>query len=167
MSDFFDRGKWLAKQMEYHKSSSYNSIFRKQINRGEIWDCDFGYNIGQEKNKKRPVIVVSNNGLNRTGKVIVAPITDAKGKMNKFGLPQHNTAYLLFSDTTNIENWYDPSRTVPQSANQYSFLWKDSIIQCGEMQSVSKARLINKRGNLKSDDLALLKTKINHVFDIL
>jgi mRNA interferase MazF len=168
LSEFFNIGSWLSKKMEYHRISNHNSVKRKQVNQGEIWDCDLGFNIGEEKNKKRPVVVVSNNSANRTGKIVVAPITDARGKVNPTGLPQHNTWYLLLSDTTDDNKMHTPNRRVPKSAIQYSFITKDSIIQCEELRSLSKARLVGvKKGNLDPADLDRLKNKLKKVFDIL
>lgn len=128
LSEFYNLGSWLGKKMEYHKVSSDGRVKRKQVNMGEIRDCDFGYNIGEEKNKKRPVIVISSNKLYRMGKVVVAPITDAKDKINSAGLPCKNTDYLPFSETTDSKNWYKPTRTVPKSGNLYSCLRKDSVM---------------------------------------
>lgn len=168
MSDFFNIGSWLSKKMQYHNISSHNRIKRKQINQGEIWKCDLGFNIGEEKNKERPVVVISNNKVNRTGKIVVAPITDAIGKINQHGLPQHNTWYLLHSNTTDSNKMYLPGRTVPKNATQYRNLTKDSIIQCEELRSISKARLLhNKIDDLNPNDLDQLKKKIKKVFDIL
>lgn len=45
------------------------------------WFCDLGYNIGTEKNNMRPVLVMSNNKINNSEKVVVVCITDAKGWM--------------------------------------------------------------------------------------
>jgi mRNA interferase MazF len=168
LSDFFNIGCWLSKKMEYHKKASLRTVRKKQVLQGEIWECDLGFNVGEEKNKKRFVIVISNNKVNRTGKVVVAPITDAVGKINSVGLPQHNTWYLLYTASTNPSNWYDSTRTVPRSAVQYSWLTKDSVIQCEELRSVSKARLLNSKvGDLDPNDFSRLKTKIKKVFDIL
>lgn len=164
--DLIDIGKWLGKKMEYHQRSSFRKVKGMQVNQGEVWECDFGYNIGEEKNKKRPAVVLSNNKVNRTGKVIVAPITDAKGKMNAYNLPQQNTWYLLHCDSTDTRNWYDPLRVIPRNAIQYNLIRKDSVIQCEELRSVSKVRLVSKKGNIDTDDFLRLKTKISNTFDI-
>lgn len=165
--DYFNIGSWLKDKLNYHKISDYNRIKRKKVNQKEIWECDFGFNIGQEKNKKRPVIILSNNNANRSGKVLIAPITDAFGKINQYNLPQQNTWYLLYSDTTNPRNMYQQNRRIPRNAIAYNWIYKDSIIQCEEMQSVSKARLSNSKiGVLHNNDWEILKSKITNVFDI-
>lgn len=166
-NDYFNIGSWIKDKMNYHKHSDYNKIKYKQINQMEIWICDFGYNIGQEKNKKRPVIILSNNRANRSGKVLVAPITDANNKINKSNLPMQNTWYLLYSDTAIGSKMFKPNRVIPKNAKSYYWLDKDSVIQCEEMASVSKARLLkSKIGKLENDDWNKLILKINNVFDI-
>lgn len=137
-----------------------------QVNKGEIWNCDLGFNVGAEKNKNRRVIVLSNNRVNRTGKVLVAPITDAMDKINVSNLPQQNSWYLLYSDTKDPEKMFKPNRDLPKNAIAYSWLIKDSIIQCEEMRSVSKARLSDKKGVLDPSEWEILNKKIKRVFDI-
>ena len=66
---YYNVAKWLSQKFSYHKFSSYRNIKNKQVNIDEVWECDLGYNVGEEKNKKRPALVISNNKINRTGKV--------------------------------------------------------------------------------------------------
>lgn len=167
MSEYFDIGKWVSEKMSYHKIADFRRVKGMQVNQGEIWQCDLGFNIGEEKNKKRPVVILSTNSVNRTGKVLVAPITDAKGNINQHNLPQHNTWYLLYSNTSNPLNMFNPRRTIPKNGVTYPELYKDSIIQCEEMRSLSKARLLSKKGKLTPVDLSLLQSKIKNVFDII
>ncbi|MHB8125763.1 MAG: type II toxin-antitoxin system PemK/MazF family toxin [Desulfitobacteriaceae bacterium] len=157
-------GKWLSKKIDYHTISDRTRY--KQINLGEVWQCDLGFNIGEEKNKERPVLIISNNKVNRTGKVVIACITDAIGKINQFNLPQFNTWYLLYTDTTDPTKMFLPSRIIPASTPRYSFLSKDSIVQFEEIRAVSKARLIRRLGVIDPIDSQRLQQKIKNVFDI-
>lgn len=157
-------GKWLSKKIDYHTLSRRSK--GKQINTGEVWQCDLGFNIGEEKNKERPVLILSNNKVNRTGKVVIACITDASGKMNPSNLPQFNTWYLLFSDTSDPTKMYLPSRRIPSNAPRYSFLSKDSIVQFEEIRAVSKARLIRRLGMLDPIDSQRQQQKIKNLFNI-
>lgn len=167
MSHFINLGKWLGNKIDLHSKAQTPSVRRALITQGEVWMCDLGFNVGEEKNKKRPVVIISNNRIHRTGKVIVAPITDAKGKMNASDLPQQNTWYLLYSNSTDSNDWFKPSRTLPRLAIAYPFLSKDSVIQCEEVRSVSKARLDSiKLGDLDSGDFSRLKQKIKNVFNL-
>lgn len=168
MIEPFDIGVWLAKKLHYNKIAGHNKVKLKQIIIGEIWMCDLGVNIGEEKTKVRPVVVVSNNKVNRTGKVIVAPITDAKNKVNNQGLPQQNTWLLMYTQSPVSSNWYSNQRSAPASASKYSCLKKDSVVQCEELRSLSKARMLNQKiGDLTTNDLLLLKKKMKNVFDII
>lgn len=166
--ELMDLGKWIGQKMDYHKKASFGSVLRKQINQGEVWGCDLGYNIGQEKNKHRMVVVVSNNSLNTMGKVTVVPITDAKNKVDvQLRLPHKKNNYLIYTNSTNPLYWYDPNRTIPKEANKYNWLTKDSVIQCEEPRSVSKARFAGqKKGDLDSVDFEGLKKKLADVFGI-
>lgn len=165
--DYFNIGNWVSKKFYYHKTSTFKRVRNMQINSGEIWTCDLGFNVGEEKNKLRPILIVSNNNINRTGKVIVLTITDAKGKVNAYNLPQHNSWFLLYSNTLDPNSMFTLGRTIPQKQNAYSCITKDSIIQCEEIKSISKARLIQKLGNIDSGDFDIIKKKLKKVFDIL
>lgn len=160
----YDIGQWVSKKFHLHVDSFKHD--NRQILEGEVWQCNLGYNVGQEKNKERPVLVISNNNINKTGKVVVVCITDTAGKMNKFDKPQQNSWMLLYSTTTDSTKMYKPGRKVPRSANSYSFLNKDSIVQSEEIRSVSKVRLITKLGCLYSDDLTIFKRKLKNAFNI-
>lgn len=167
--DFFRMGTWLSNKFKYHKSSDFSRIKRAQVNHGEIWYCDLGYNVGEEKNKCRPVLVVSNNRINRTGKVIVACITDTNNKLNAQNLPAQDSWFLLYSSTTDDAKMIFPQRPIPNGQSTYTFLDKDSMVQCEEIRAVSKARLDMKQGcigTLNPTHLNLIKQKLKRVFEI-
>jgi len=44
---------------------------------------------------------------------------------------------------------------------------KDSVLQCEEIRSVSKTRLLSRVGNINPTDLVRIKEKMKKVFDIL
>lgn len=49
---------------------------KRAVKRGCVYDCDLGVGVGSEMQKKRPCIVISNNGANKTSpNVIIIPIT--------------------------------------------------------------------------------------------
>lgn len=139
-------GSWIVDKLKYEELAQYESTNKLQVNQLEIWECDFGFNIGQEKNKKRPVVVLSRNSLNQGGKVLVAPITDARGKMHirKPFQPRFLNWFVLHTASTNPLHWYNPNRQIPRSATVYNCLSKDSMIHLEAMRSVSKARLTKK-----------------------
>lgn len=48
---------------------------KRPIIRGAIFTCELGENIGTEQNGERPVLILSNDRINRTsGNVKVAPL---------------------------------------------------------------------------------------------
>lgn len=167
--EFYNISSWLKDKLHYHNLSKIQKIKRANVTHGEVWYCDFGYNIGAEKNKCRPVIVISNNRINKSEKVVVLCITDAKGKTNINNLPAQDSWFLMYSATTDDDKKIYKGRKIPLSMSVYSFLDKDSVIQCEEIHSISKARLDMKRGcigTLSPTDFQMLKRKISRAYSI-
>ena len=167
--EYYQIASWIKDKVNYNRISKFNSNKHRQVNRGEIWYCDLGYNVGTEKNKMRPVLVVSNNSVNNSEKVVVVAITDAKGKVNALNLPAQDSWLLLYSTTTDDDKMIHPGRTVPTSMHSYSFLDKDSMLQCEEIRAVSKARLDASRGcigKLEPSDFALFEGKFRRCYDL-
>jgi len=85
--EYYNIAAWQKNKVEYNRISKFNTSKRRQVLHGQIWYCDMGYNIGTEKNKMRPVLIMSNNKINTSEKIVVVCITDAKGKVNGNNLP--------------------------------------------------------------------------------
>lgn len=67
----------------------------KTIYRAGIFHAEMGTaNIGGEKNKTRPVLVMSPNGMNKGHTVIVIPLS-TKFKLKTDGTPLYDNQYLL------------------------------------------------------------------------
>lgn len=167
--EYFDIGCWTSQKLKYHKISNNRRVKNLQINHGEIWYCDLGFNIGAEKNKMRPVLVISNNNIGRTGKVVVICLTDTSGKLNAKNLPAQDSWYLLYSDTTNPDNMCSPNRIIPKNNTPYDFLEKDSMVQCEEIRTVSKARFNTSKGRIgaiTSSDLEFIKKKFKRTYNL-
>lgn len=161
--EYYDLGNWISKKFNYHKKSKNFDVKRLRVNYGEVWYCDLGFNIWTEKNKVRPVLVVSNNKINNSEKIVIVSITDTKGKLNKNDLPAQDSWYLLYSNTTDNTKKIKPNRIIPKNSVSYSFLDKDSVIQCEEIRAVSKSRLDSVRGAigvLDPNDLKNIKTQL-------
>lgn len=97
--EYYNIASWTKDKVNYNRVSKFNTNKHRQVLHGQIWFCDLGYNIGTEKNKMRPVLVMSNNKINNSEKVVVVCITDAKGKVNARCLPIQDSWFLLYSDT--------------------------------------------------------------------
>ena len=167
--EYYNIASWIKDKINYNRISKFNSNRNRQVLHGEIWYCDLGYNVGTEKNKIRPVLVVSNNKVNNSEKVVVVAITDAKGKLNSHNLPAQDSWLLLYSTTTDNNKMIYPGRIVPSTAHTYSFLDKDSIVQCEEIRSVSKSRLDATKGcigKLEPNDFALFESKFKRCYNL-
>ncbi len=166
--EYFDLATWLKAKVDYHRLSKSSKTKKRQILCGQIWYCDLGYNVGTEKNKCRPVLVVSNNKINRSEKVVIICITDAGGKLGANNLPAQDSWMLLYSATTDPNMMIYPGRSVPINMIAYPFLEKDSIIQCEEIRAVSKSRFDMNRGcigQLDPRDLVLLRGKFQRAYN--
>ncbi|MCT4477071.1 type II toxin-antitoxin system PemK/MazF family toxin [Peribacillus frigoritolerans] len=165
----FNVGDWVSTKMKYHLYA--DKYKHKAMNIGEIWKCDLGHNVADEKNKARPVVVVSNNKINQSGKVIILSITDAKGKINpKNKLPWKQSWFLMYANTTNPDNMFEPGRRIRNHRSVYNFLNKDSVLQCEEIRLVSKSRFDfssgTPLGTIDPEDFKIIKNKMKKVFDI-
>ncbi len=73
-----DAGHWLSKKIELIELKDKQKTEKTNINilRGGIFNVELGEgNIGAEKNKKRPCLVLSHNNLNKGETVIIMPLT--------------------------------------------------------------------------------------------
>lgn len=167
--EYFNIATWQKDKVNYNRISKFNTNKHRQVLYGQIWFCDMGHNIGTEKNKMRPVLVMSNNRINNSEKIVVVCITDARGKINANNLPVQDSWFLLYSNTQDDEKMLKPGRIVPDNMHIYDFLEKDSMIQCEEIRAVSKSRLDISRGcigRLTSKDFELVKEKFRRAYDL-
>ncbi len=122
---------------------------KRPISKGAIMICELGENIGSEQNKKRPVLVVSNNHINRANNVIVVPLsTTLKTRKNKDGIdiPRYQSHYFLKKE-------------------KYPFLEADSAVKCENIRTVSKIRLSDYLGIVDENDYNKIKNRLKNVFD--
>lgn len=138
--------KWLkrktelieAKETLLQRKAQKGTQWVAQVYRGGIYDAELGEgNIGGEKNKTRPVLVVSPNHLNRGNTVIVVPLS-TKYKLGNNGLPRYKNNFLLKTST-------------------YSFLSGDSMVKFEDIRSVDVVRLRELRGNVSKEDMDRMK----------
>jgi mRNA interferase MazF len=92
------------------------------IKQWEIWDINFNPSQGQEIQKIRPAIVVSNQRLGKLKLKIVIPITDI----------------------TYPKTWHIGIKT-----SNINGLSKDCNADCFQIKSISEQRFLNKRGDLE------------------
>jgi mRNA interferase MazF len=99
------------------------------MKQGEIWLIDLEPAIGAEMNKTRPAVIVSDDQLGKLPLKIIAPITDWK---------EHYS----------IAPWMIPINPSIQNG-----LTKKSSIDCYQIRSVSRNRLIKQIGYISALDI--------------
>ncbi|HAN0707631.1 TPA: type II toxin-antitoxin system PemK/MazF family toxin [Campylobacter coli] len=100
-------------------------ISSKIVKYGELWIADFEPQVGEEITKKRPALILSNNLFNSNQKLVfVVPLTTWQDKFYK-GI------WFLKIDKNATNN-----------------LNVDSAINCSQIKSFSKDRLIEKIGEV-------------------
>ena len=98
--------------------------------RGDIYRADLNPTEGSEQAGKRPVIVVSRNGINQSSPVVViVPLTKFTQKKKIY--PSH---HLI-------------------KTSQANGLDVDSIAKCEQIRAIAKSRLSHHLGSLSIEDL--------------
>ena len=92
------------------------------MRQGDIWLIDLDPTVGAEINKTRPAVIVNDDQLGKLPLKIIAPITDWK-------------------DHYSIAPWM-----IEINPSDQNGLLKKSSIDCFQVRSVSKTRLIKKIG---------------------
>lgn len=145
---------WATKKeriaLDFFRLRSGMSWWEKE--KGDIFWCDLGENIGQEINKKRPVVVISSSKRNkRLSHVTVAPISSTI-KYKKIGNVTSGLKY--------------PFHFLMKS-NVYNFLGNDSVIKLEQLRTISKNRLDGYPiGKLSEQDLKIINKKVSNFLDL-
>lgn len=113
----------------------------KNISRGEIWTADLRPGEGHEITKIRPVLIISNNAINKISPmVIVIPISSQ--------IPP-----VIGSDRIFV------------SKNELK-LAKDSILLCGQIRTIDKSRIKKKVDTLPKDKLQEVEDALRLVLSL-
>lgn len=149
-SNIVDAAKWLKRKAELIEEKSVliarratrHTPYYAQVYRGGIFDCELGLgNIGGEKNKTRPVLVISRNILNKGHTVMVVPLSTKFDRDTRTRLPRYSNHYLL-------------------KKVDYPFLDTDSVAKFEDMRSVDVVRLRKFRGNVSQRDMSRMKRNL-------
>jgi mRNA interferase MazF len=112
----------------------------QSIERGDLFWANLDPTIGVEIQKIRPVIVVSNNAINRYSQlVIVLPIT------------------------TNL-NWFSPSHVLLPKGE--GGLQQDSKVLTEQIRALDQQRLVNKIGTVSQQFLRLIEKAMLNSLDM-
>lgn len=106
------------------------------MNQGEIWLVDLNPTLGAEMNKTRPALIINDNGLGKLPLKVIVPIT---------GWKEHY----------NIAPWM-----IKIEPHQKNGLTKISSIDCFQIRSVSQQRLLEKIGEITSDEISKVQEGI-------
>lgn len=141
--------KWLGRKTELieekerllQRQAAQKAPYIVPAYRGGIFDAELGMgNIGGEKNKTRPVIILSPNRLNRGHTVVVVPMS-TKFHRTQQGIPTYQNHYLL-------------------RKADYPFLDADSVAKFEDIRSIDVVRLRQFRGNVKKADMEAMKKSL-------
>ena len=111
--------------------------------RGDIYLADLDPTKNSEQAGKRPVVIVSRDGINRSSPiVVVVPIT--KFTQNKKIYPSHHLVGATNANGLNM----------------------DSIVKCEQIRAISKSRLSRKWGSLSTEDLAKVDAALKIVLSL-
>lgn len=139
--------KWLVEATDLNEGYSLgNYTF---IPRGRIVNVNYGENVGFEKNLTRPSIIVSVDSSNQSsGNVLVIPMTKKTNKA-KGGRPFRllRSQYLLLK-------------------SNYTGLAFDSVVQCEDIRSVSKARLGDLLDTVTEEDMKEIDKRLSYIIGL-
>ena len=112
------------------------------MNQGEIWLVDLDPTVGAEMNKTRPALIINDNRIGKLPLKIIIPITNWK-------------------EHYNIAPWM-----IKIEPNRENRLVKISSLDCFQIRSVSKERLIEKIGEITPDEINKVQEGIVKVLGI-
>lgn len=152
MSDAHSYIKWINKKLKLnnHFNKNKERLNNWKVNRGQIYTCFLGENIGYEKSKieARPCVIVSTKRINHeSGNVIIVPFSK-------------NIKYER--GTTNLKYPYH----YVLKKTDYPKLDYDSVVQCEDIRCVSKARLSTYICNVKHEDMRGIKKRLKEALQL-
>ncbi|MDR1879308.1 MAG: type II toxin-antitoxin system PemK/MazF family toxin [Tannerellaceae bacterium] len=112
------------------------------MNTKEIWLVNFNPTVGAEIQKKRPAIIVNDNGIGILPLRIMVPITD-------------------WNERYNSADWM--VKITPDATNN---LTKNSVADCFQVKSVSTDRFDRKIGEISSATYEKIKEALRNVLDL-
>lgn len=111
------------------------------IKRGQVWIADLNPGFGIEIRKKRPVLIISNDQINKLlPTIIVVPVSSQV-------FPLGPEKVLLPKNSAGLD--------------------KDSVVLAPTIKSIDKVRLVNKIGKLKQDKLLEIEDSLKLVLGMI
>lgn len=109
------------------------------MQRGEIWLINLDPTIGAEISKKRPALIIDDNGIGKLPLRVIAPITHWK--------PHYG-----------LVPWM-----VRLPAGGTASLDKDSAVDCFQLRSLDERRMISRLGFIDADQMARVEACLRTV----
>lgn len=143
---------WLSESLYLNEKFYYPNGFHTTnpfFPRGTILMAKYGENIGFEKSGYRPVLIVSNDQINRSNRnVLVIPLTKSANKTGADGEVHLARSQYLIHKLNN------------------PFLTFNSVAQCEDIRSISKYRLRQSMGNIDPSDLKNIRSRLKFTVGI-
>lgn len=137
---------WFRNQLNMNEN--FHTFTQSFIPRGAVAFVELGENVGNEMSDKRPVLVVSNDQMNRTSNnVIVAVLTKASNKSVLGVAKILPTQYEMFK-------------------KDFPFLSYDSIVLFENIVCVSKKRLDKPIGVVPKTEMDKMSDRIKRTFGL-
>jgi mRNA interferase MazF len=114
------------------------------VKRGDVFWAELTPRSGSEQRGRRPVIVVSNDGFNRTPSwrsIVVVPISTAPTQMRR-----GPTAVLLRSGVAGLR--------------------RDSVALCHQVTTLDRAKLVERTGELSRSALTAVEAGLKATLDL-
>lgn len=129
-----DAGYWLSRKIELIELKHNQNVQQTspKIFRGGVFNVELGKgNIGGEKNKKRPCLIISHNNLNNGDTVVIIPLTTKfpYKTTNSCKVPKYKNHYVFYK-------------------KDYPFLDDNSCIKCEDIRMIDKVRIRDHLGNI-------------------
>lgn len=142
---------WLSESVDLTQKFEQTTGWNNSIPQGTVCTCYLGENLGNEKSgTARPVIVISNDTMNKTSNnIVIAPLSTKI----KYDYTKGKTALKY------------PTHYVLKTSN-YTLLKKDSVIQLEDMRSLSKIRIGKSLFQVSKTDFENIKKRVKRVFDL-
>ena len=125
---FEDLARWFAYSLKLQDRFVSQPVMKGKVNRGDIYACYLGQNIGYEKSRleARPCVVVSTDNINHKAQnVVVVPLTK-------------NIKYDQSAPKGSRKLRYDWHYVLYKSKYKLNY---DSAAQCEDIRCISKIRL--------------------------
>jgi mRNA interferase MazF len=117
-------------------------LMEKILNNGDIYLVTLDPTIGDEIQKRRPVLILNGGHEKNLKLAIVVPITNWQGY------------------------WEDNPFFVSLEPDAQNCLEKKSVVVCFQIRSISHQRFLKKIGNVSSRDLDFVKQALALILDI-